>query len=246
MKVQRQQNFPNQICDRCVLLLRAAYKFRDLCQQSQNQLKQFFTTLRQKMEDEDEEQEEEDNRNNSVVVNFESDSEEHKQDQDENNILVGEADYVVEDSVSDYDSSEERTNINTKTEEYIQRMDDDDQEFPGFSDDEDRQYVVEEVDAKQFVSEDNEDDITTYKFEEDGHSNNIILAEQPRKTSSQMYFKRISEKKPLAVKRKRKSSHGESFNGIYNCSLCDNSYTDKTKYNNHMKIHAKEKPHECE
>lgn len=229
------------------MLLRAAYKFRDLCQQSQSQLKQFFTVIRQKVEQEDEEVENNRN-NNSIVVNFESDNDEQKQeDQDENNVVLSEADYVVEESITDYDSSEEHADsINAKAEDYIQAIDDEDTEFPGFSDEEERQYVVEEVDAKQFVSEDNEDDITTYKYEEDIHSNNIILEEQPRKTSNQMYFKRISGKKLPAVKRKRKNSQGESFNGIYNCTLCDNSYTDKTKYNNHIKIHAKEKPHECE
>ncbi|KNC26832.1 hypothetical protein FF38_12994 [Lucilia cuprina] len=245
IKLKYQKNLPNRICNRCVLLLRAAYKFRDLCQQSQNQLQQFIVTLPQKEEPVD-----------TLEINFDSDAEEQKAEVQEevDNVLMTaeEADYVVEENVEEeeYNVSEE-SNINNnnntdKNELYITSIEEDEaEEFHSLSDDEGSQYVLEEVDAKHFTNEEHEDVIASYKYEETINNANIIIEEMPKNPEKQINTKRFHDKKP-AAKRKRKQSQDEAVNGVYSCKFCENTYTEKTKYTNHMKIHIKDKPHECE
>lgn len=210
-----------------MLLLRAAYKFRNLCQQSQNQLKQFITTLGQKDQHSE----------NNIEIHFDSDAEEQQAEakEESENILNTETDdYMVEESVEQYETEDVAV---AKDYNFIQE---ENEEVAEFIDDNSSQYVVEEVDVKDFRNDDVEDEITTtYSYE----SADIIIEEQPKKTKK---LKHLNERKP-AVKRKIKQSQDDGFNNvIYECEFCENTYTEKSKYTNHMKLHIKKKPHECE
>ncbi|KAM7361405.1 uncharacterized protein ACRADG_011725 [Cochliomyia hominivorax] len=243
IKLQQQLNLPNRICNRCVLLLRAAYKFRDLCQQSQNQLSQFIAAIPQKKELE-----------GNIEINFDSDAEEQQAEvqEESENVILTEDDYVVDEEGGEveYETEEISSEPNSsKNVNYASTIEEDDAEIPVFSEeDNSSQYVVEEVDVKEFVCDDNDDNdviTTTYKYEDYINSDGAIIVEQSKKGDKQILVNRFNDKKP-AVKRKRKYAKDEGFNGVYKCEFCDNTYTEKTKYKNHIKLHIKNKPHECE
>lgn len=219
-----------------MLLLRAAYKFRDLCHQSEVQLRQFMTSGPQR---------EETNENVEIHLTSESEDQRAETPNEMGEGQISDGGFVIEESVTEYDDTSYVTepNLDSKNDDYI-TAEEDDIEIQELSDFENSEFIVEEVGVKDYVNEGDTDE-TMLKYERDLHEDNIIFEDVTKKSERQMFKKRIIERKP-SVKRKRKQTAMSANDEIYNCMLCENTYTDKTKYNNHMKIHARDKPHECE
>ncbi|XP_073837421.1 identity crisis [Musca autumnalis] len=237
IKIYQQNNLPSKICSRCVLLLRAACKFRDLCEQSNEQLKQFINPLKQEEVGEvlSQQQDQE-----CIIIN--TNTHDIEEGDDKGTIITIMKDEIddIQDHLEDNEAQEEER----------------EEERPEDEDDEER-FVYEQLNENSqndFLTENSnsyslDDNVHIEYFEgsKEQQSYSLHTMVQNKNSEDEQTTKTVR----TATKRKRtKASQNDDIQpeegGIYRCSFCENVYQDKAKYVLHIKIHKKVKPHECE
>lgn len=222
---------PNKICSRCLLLLRAAYKFRDLCEQSQQQLKQFINPPKVEQEEDDDnllstkEQDEDD----CVVLSASAQEDLVEYNDDK---MVSAMEREIE-----HQMEEEETNDHYVYEQ-INEVSQDAEQFIG---DDSNSYSLDDNSIQFEYYDATTDSLKEPKYNPPTMSNDIIEEElsQP--------VRRVTKRKRTRISNGEiKAEDGGGGIGIYRCGFCPNVYHDKAKYMLHIKIHRKVKPHECE
>ncbi|XP_013113534.1 zinc finger protein 3 [Stomoxys calcitrans] len=217
IKVYPQNNLPNKICSRCLLLLKAAHKFRDLCEQSQEQLKQFINPLKEEEDAEDNIISKEDDDSDSVVITSST-----KQRMDE--FITDEKTNTLS-LIEEYDLSTPADEDEDDDQYVYEEINESSQEAAGLMSEDTNSY---EDSNMHFDYYETTNDDETKRESSTGATDGELLIPATRK----------------AVKRKREIKIiNES---VYRCEYCENVYHDRTKYNLHVKLHNNVKPHECE
>ncbi|XP_005181961.2 zinc finger protein 664 [Musca domestica] len=240
IKICDQNNLPNKICSRCLLLLRAACKFRDLCEQSYEQLKQFINPVN--IEEAQIVLSPDDQDQDCILLKTNT---QEAEDIDNN---AGEGNLVTI-MKNEFDVQDNMQGNDNQVEEERERDEADD------DDDEEDQFIYEQLTENSQDHEFLAEESNSYSLEDNIHieyydgtnkaSYNIQSMVQESTTNNQATTKPVR-----ATKRKRGRASNNDIKpeegGIYRCDFCENVYQDKAKYILHIKIHKKVKPHECE
>lgn len=221
---------PNKICSRCLLLLRAAYKFRDLCEQSQQQLKQFINPPKVEEEDDDnllttKEQDEDD----CVVLSASAQEDLVEYNDDK---MVSAMEREIE-----HQMEEEETNDHYVYEQ-INEVSQDAEQFIG---DDSNSYSLDDNSIQFEYYDATTDSLKEPKYNPPTTMSNDIIEEELSQP-----VRRVTKRKRTRISNGEIKSEDGGGIGIYRCGFCPNVYHDKAKYMLHIKIHRKVKPHECE
>uniref|UniRef100_A0A1A9WJ27 Protein krueppel n=1 Tax=Glossina brevipalpis TaxID=37001 RepID=A0A1A9WJ27_9MUSC len=233
VKIDLVSNMPDKICKCCVLLLRGAYKFRELCLKSDKRLKEVLQL----------------GKPCSRVLGTYKESVSpgtHNEDECEEFICVEEEEEEEEaDLITD--KQEVAYQVETLTETVCIDEFENVEEYElieDFNDLSTEHFNPTPNSEDQFYNEvSSPSDIATFQVEAIDVDQEFYDIQEEESNTPSIDFSNETFKTPPHKKRKMESS-AKIVN--YVCSYCGNVYSEKSKLTMHLKLHTNEKPHECE
>uniref|UniRef100_A0A1B0GGC7 Uncharacterized protein n=1 Tax=Glossina morsitans morsitans TaxID=37546 RepID=A0A1B0GGC7_GLOMM len=224
IKIDLVSHMPDKMCRRCLLLLKGAYKFRELCLRSDKRLKEvlqinkpFIRALENYTDQASPETRHEEECKQFICMEEETDFVCDKQE------VVYQVETLAEstdlENVEQYELVEEFDDLNT---EYFSSI----------------QHLEEKSCPNDGIPPEDGIPLQIEPIEEELHEVQMQKLNAPAAHNSKENVKTTTYKK-------RKT---ETITKIVNyvCSYCGNIYNEKSKLTMHLKLHTNEKPHECE
>ncbi|KAM7362284.1 uncharacterized protein ACRADG_013053 [Cochliomyia hominivorax] len=230
--LKQHEEFPNMICLQCLASLNTSYKFRSMCQASENALLDAIVKSELKSEPQESSVASSSQSKQKVLVSMED---------PEDEIFFDLRPDYIDGQIVDFDD------LNDAKAEFIEDEEEDD--LDNGDNGESEFFGIEEIDLDEIDGEEHLDDSDSDEGEKvfDGEFVSIpkkIKTEAKSKKDKTAVDKKDNTKDKVKRGRGRKKNESEPETNI--CEICGNIYSKRSLLNMHMRRHRAEKPFECE